>query len=528
MSAQSCLKHDGLPFEYFCTDHDVIVCKECLVESHHTCSKTMLIVIASKGAKQSQYFIDSTKHIQQVLETVNEFTKDRREHIESIDNEINQVKEKITSVKQGWISYLESLEKSLLENVQRQKDKVVANIKEEIFEAEQIKEHIIKQKYAFEFVEKHGSDKQAFLLAQTSKTDLSDVEDKLSPLAEKAKYSAFNFVANEPCDTMKSIGSISIVETCVPVKERQSPVPVVARHQMPSFMHACDINIKSKEEHQSPVPVVARHQMPSFIHACDIDIKSKHDDAYISGIAVIDNDMLVLCDYSHSRLLIYNDNNQYQYQIKTNHTPRDITTIAGTNMVVVSSIKSDYIQFIDIIRKKLYNDLHVTGSVRGGVAASNTNLFVCGLGSIHVFDHQGHSIRKIKTKLEKHMPWYITICSRGNICYSDDISLYCIKPNGEEVFTYHSPNLRGARCVTTDNHGNVVILGCRSNNIHRLRPDGTLIDIILKEDDNIKYPEACCFNRNYRKVYVSNHIGGVISVFKGECHGLSKSSSSSR
>jgi hypothetical protein len=44
------------------------------------------------------------------LETVNEFTKDRREHMESIDNEIKDVKEKITSIKQGRISYLESLE----------------------------------------------------------------------------------------------------------------------------------------------------------------------------------------------------------------------------------------------------------------------------------------------------------------------------------------------------------------------------------------------------------------------------------
>jgi hypothetical protein len=48
------------------------------------------------------------------LETVNEFTKDRREHIESIDNEIKQVKEKITNVKQGWISYLESLFSTIL------------------------------------------------------------------------------------------------------------------------------------------------------------------------------------------------------------------------------------------------------------------------------------------------------------------------------------------------------------------------------------------------------------------------------
>jgi len=154
MSAQSCLKYDELPFEYFCIDHDVIFCKECLVESHRTCANAMSIDIASKGAKRSQSFIDSTKLIKQVLETVNEFTKDRREHMESIDSEIKQAKEKITSVKQRRISYLESLETSLLENVQRQKDKVVANIQEEISETKQIEQYIVKQKDAFEFVEK--------------------------------------------------------------------------------------------------------------------------------------------------------------------------------------------------------------------------------------------------------------------------------------------------------------------------------------------------------------------------------------
>ena len=126
----------------------------------------MSIDMASKGAKGSLSFIDSTKLIKQVLETVNEFTKDRREHIESIDNEIKQVKEKITNVKQEWISYLESLEQSLLENVQGQKSKVVEKIQKEIFETKQIEQYITNQKDAYEFVEKHGSDKQAFLLAK--------------------------------------------------------------------------------------------------------------------------------------------------------------------------------------------------------------------------------------------------------------------------------------------------------------------------------------------------------------------------
>ena len=89
-----------------------------------------------------------------------------------MDDEIKQVKDKIINAKQGWISYLESLEKNLLENVQGQKDKFVSNAQKEIFETKQIEEHITKLKDTFEFVEKHGSDKQAFLLTQTLKAGL--------------------------------------------------------------------------------------------------------------------------------------------------------------------------------------------------------------------------------------------------------------------------------------------------------------------------------------------------------------------
>ena len=487
MTAQSCLKHDELPFEYFCVDHDVICCKECLIESHRTCAKAMSIDIASKGAKRSQSFTDPVKLIIQILETANEFTKDRREHMESIDDEIKQVKEKIFHVKQGWISYLESLATSLLENVQRQKEKAVTNIQKEIFETKQIKEHLTKLKDTFEFVEKHESDKQAFLLTQNLKNNLSDVEETITTLTEKAKYSTFKFEANEPCVTMKSIGSISIVE------------------------NPCEITFVPVKKHQSQMQVVDRHQM-SFVHDCDIDITSgRVRAACIFGIAVIDNGMIVLCDVRGPRLLVYNDNKQYQYQIKSKYKPCDITTIPGTNMVVVSSINSHYIQFIDIVRKKVYNEIHITGSQYGGVTVSNTSLFVGSKGSVHVFDHQGHPVRKIKTKPEDRTPRYITICSSGTICYSNGESLYCIKPNGEEVFTYNSPDLRDTMGVTTDNHDNVYIVGYNFNNIHRLRPDGTFIDIILKDD--IKDPGTCCFNRNYKKLYVVNHTATIISVF---------------
>jgi hypothetical protein len=56
------------------------------------------------------------------------------------------VKDRITHVKQGWISYLQSLETTLLENLQKQKDKVVGNVQEEMLETKQIEEHTTKLK----------------------------------------------------------------------------------------------------------------------------------------------------------------------------------------------------------------------------------------------------------------------------------------------------------------------------------------------------------------------------------------------
>jgi hypothetical protein len=45
------------------------------------------------------------------------------------------------------------------------------------------------------------------------------------------------------------------------------------------------------------------------------------------------------------------------------YKPHDITTLPDTNLVVVSSINSHNIQFIDIVRKNLCNEIHITGQI---------------------------------------------------------------------------------------------------------------------------------------------------------------------
>jgi hypothetical protein len=69
----------------------------------------MSIDIASKGAKQSQSFIDSVKLINHALKTANEFTKDRKEHIESLNKTMKYSNGNPSCFRQDWENILVSV-----------------------------------------------------------------------------------------------------------------------------------------------------------------------------------------------------------------------------------------------------------------------------------------------------------------------------------------------------------------------------------------------------------------------------------
>lgn len=241
ITSQSCLKHDELPFDYFCIAHDALCCKECLAMTHRMCEKVMSVDMASKGAKQSQSYLDIIELLKQILETTQTFTKDKTDNIEHLEKEIKKIKDTITEAKIKMVNYLDSLEESLHESLNCQKDQIISDMKESITEAKTIEEHANQQKHTFELVERHGSDKQAFLLVQTSKQQLTDVEERTGILTDKAINPDFSFIESNWQNTELAIGSIKLTEgPCavqfVPRKKRQSQIPIASRNQS-SFVH---------------------------------------------------------------------------------------------------------------------------------------------------------------------------------------------------------------------------------------------------------------------------------------------------
>lgn len=92
-----------------------------------------------------------------------------------------------------------------------------------------------------------------------------------------------------------------------------------------------------------------------------------------------------------------------------------------------------------------------------------------------------------------------------------------ITSKGEERFRYTSVDLDGANAITTDKKGNLYVACEGSNNIQRITPNGEFLDIILNLENNIKCPTDIMFSKDYRNLFVLNHVTNNTYVLVFSC-----------
>ncbi|VDI76019.1 Hypothetical predicted protein [Mytilus galloprovincialis] len=485
-----CSKHQNLPFDYFCVDHDVICCKKCLPKYHPACKNVTSTDIASKNLKQSQTFLDYEEQLSFISEALEKIIEDRKENSIRIAQDENKIRKEIAKAKENVIKRLESLEKLLLKQLSELKDKDTTRIQRQEKDIGDMVACSKVQKEALEFIKDHGSEKQAFVSIYSSKPILDDIENKMKQLTESYVDTSIRFVERDLKETLTDIGSIELKETpssvsIVPYKQRQSQVPVELKQRTTRF---------------------------TLLH--EIDMKREKMEG-VTGITISDNNTLIFCDIITKKVHFCDENISYKSSIRLSYEPWDISVIPGTTTAVISSRSESYIQFIDLKKRKMLNKIEVKQSECFGVHATTHNIFVGSKkGHIYVLDLRGHIQRRISLKDTDHYINYISVCSNGNICYSYNNEVHCITSDGEPIFSYSSPDFRDARDIQIDDAGNIYVLGRISQNIHKLTCSGTLLDILLKDD--LSKPLAFCFSKDLSECYIANNGGSKVSVFKTE------------
>ncbi|XP_052066383.1 uncharacterized protein LOC127706031 [Mytilus californianus] len=483
----NCSKHEHLPLDFFCVNHDVMCCQECLPQNHRSCKNVTSIDLASKNSKQSQSFIDFEEHLSFVIEALYKLNSNCKENDNRIEQQETKIRKQIEKIKEHIIKQLESLEESLLKDLTVIKDKIITRLKRQEKDIGDLITSSKAEKESLEFVRDHGSEKQAFVSIHSSKPVLDEIENKVKQLSESLAYTSLTFVESVSKEKITDLGSIELTETpCsfpfVPFKQCQSQVPVVLKRPSTSYTYLHDIDTKGD------------------------DLKG------VTGITISDNNTLIFCDVNAGKIYFCDDTDNFLSSISSPFKPWNIAAIPGTTTAVMSGRTDPYVRFLDITKRRLSKKVKVGQSGSGSIAVTKDNIFVTIKGKIQVLDLSGKVKRIISLKHEQAINWYISVCQNGNICYSSGNAVHCITSVGCPVFSYSSSDLLYARNAITDDADNIYVLDCESSNIHKLTSTGNLVDILW--DESLSEPYVFCFSKDFSKIYIANKKGRTVSVFK--------------
>jgi hypothetical protein len=483
---QLCAAHFNKQLEYFCVDHDVVCCNECLSNNHNVCLNVLSLATAAKGASTSREFGDLNRKVIDVEKKMIAIIERDKVNNDNVDGTHSDRRH----------SFMDKLGK--LSNLRKDSE----DLRVFISKAKELRE-------VFGFVEQSSVDIHAFLLKHLKKSEIAELESKIESKERNVKVSKLSSLKRLSLKRGQSHElRLSFDETaCNTTIDNMTSFPKVDKAlTFPSVDIAC----RDQRVNRFRMSLEANPKQ-TFKFLYDIDFKETSIFS-IYGMYVTEDNSLLFCDSNSHRILVFNSNDVFQYQIKTNFEPWDIAVIPGTHIAVTSSTYAHHVvQFIDISKKSFCKEVKIKRSEQGGIAIVNKSIFVGSESKVHVLDYKGHKMKKITGITGKSH--YIHTCADNRIIIINETRVLLVSPDGIPDLSYISPDMSSPGKPASDFYGNVYIPDLLSHNIYMLLTDSNTISAVLSDKDGIHFPTAVAIDRYGKKLYVANNSGNSVKVF---------------
>ena len=484
---QFCDQHSNIQIEYFCTHHDVILCRACLADGHRSCKDVVVLDIACAGSKTT-VLKETDRETKHIIETLVGFENGIETNRSSLGKECSQIENEIALEKSKAIGRLNELETSLKTMLHRLRDKNEVIMRDELGKIKDINSQAKKRLKQIQLVEKHGTDKQAFLLAYELRKILPETEKSITELSMTNKTIQLHFKGNRGIEpSISTVGEIT--ET---LKENA----IVYYSQL--------------KQQQAQLSVVKeKTPMENF----QVNRRYKTICTNVLGMITTDDSGLLLCDYSDEQggVFVYGENGKHITTVKLQN-PYDIAFISRTDQYVVTLPFVYSIQFInkDLTLAKRVK-LKCTNIING-VATSHQYIYIGEYMNILVLDFNGIGLREISINGVAFI-FYISVGHDSKIYVTDTFGKLCsIEEEAGNVRQVTSPESGNSMSkLVMDTSGNVYSPDGKSNCVCTLSSDLKLNKIIT--DSEFYNIRAICFNKNCSKLFVANNRGESIIVF---------------
>ncbi|CAC5411468.1 unnamed protein product [Mytilus coruscus] len=224
---KDCNDHEGMCFEFYCPDHDCLICRTCMANMHRTSGKIQPIDVAAKGCKTSSMLEDVSKDIASLLNSTNALLEDRQKKKTSVGQTKAKVLKEIAKFRHDINDHLDQLETNCCSEVDIFERKIRKTVSNELSEADK-RQHVIQNICEqVDFVTKHGSESQLFIFLNTVKSDISRQAVSLQDLIPSLETNEIGFESSNLISVMKTFGSL-----------KKSSIPCTVNYQHPKHIQA--------------------------------------------------------------------------------------------------------------------------------------------------------------------------------------------------------------------------------------------------------------------------------------------------
>ena len=474
----NCEIHTDVQIDYFCCQHDAVCCRACLSNSHSSCESVLPLDFASKDVKDSSLLSDTLIEQDYMTEILSKMEENRDENKKILKQKKSLIIKQISAAKSKVLKYLDDIEEKLITEVGSVQKKNEENINREKHEICQLTSTLKDNKQELEFLKDHGSNNQLFLTLRKQITSIQKTDKKIHDMSSAINEIDMEFEEIKNVN-IETIGSLS-----------QSTRP-------------CPIKYKSMKVQHQQVELDRRQTLLGFIKEGEINLK-RGERYELTDMAVTSDNKLLLCncESSHPKVYIYKDYKTYEDEISFTSEPCCITVVPCTDKAVVTLPLEGSIQFINTTNNTKDNKINI-GEWCRGVTAVKDKIYIGGKDKVLILNTDGTRVREITTDGGNN---YNLLYNERNdqLLRQDGKRLCCINLDGHVIYRY---DILGILGLAVDQQGHVYISGGRSDDIHRLSPDGTFRDRVLSKHDGVDRPSGITFNNDFTKLFIIN--GGM-------------------
>ncbi|XP_052106160.1 uncharacterized protein LOC127738810 [Mytilus californianus] len=487
-----CEEH-GSKLEMYCKLHEMAICMACFPAKHKGCFDAIIpLAEAAKNAKTSTALVDLEHTINNTLQNIQGFDKDREAAAERIETQIIVIKKMIFDTRENINKHLDDLERKLLNELTTTSTSYRSQYSKLQNQLSNIEKKIKPLQEQTTQLKRFASDLHLFLSThQVNK----GVHDGVKSLKE-----AFLSFKNYNIDIEIHQGINSLLKD----------VNHFARIKVDESTISCPFKEANIDQAQMQVqPRRSVHDTKLQLRR-KFTIKQTGNEMYIAGCTILANGNLLIADHNGQNVLMeYNEDGNFIRDIPVSARPWDLTVI-DTDHIAVSYRALCYIEVIDI-RKKIVKTVKFKNYC-GGISYNDGKIYVVVKNEgIVVLDMDGTKINTIKCSTDV----YDITTSQSRIYFTQmkQHTVNCCTGTGEEIWNFEDILLNSPGGIAVDKNQNLFVVGKHSNNLLMVQDDGKLSKTLRTEADGFNQPRCVCYNKEKNILLVCNSRYGSAFLF---------------